>query len=88
MMTFLATSNEEDLLTPEVSDEALEAAEANEAAGILPSRAAHRLALRGLRRPGSGADSRNASARAPSRATKWLKDDDGLARMNESSRRV
>ena len=29
MMTFLATSNEEDLLTREVSDEALEAAGAN-----------------------------------------------------------
>ena len=33
MMTFLATSNEEDLLTREVSDEALEAAGANEVAG-------------------------------------------------------
>jgi hypothetical protein len=31
MMTFIATSNEEDLLTHEVSDEALEAAGANEA---------------------------------------------------------
>ena len=29
MMTFLSTSNEEDLLTREVSDEALEAAGAN-----------------------------------------------------------
>ena len=33
MMTFLATSNEEDLLTREVSDEALEAAGANEVVG-------------------------------------------------------
>ena len=33
MMTTLATSNEEDLLTREVSDEALEAAGANEVAG-------------------------------------------------------
>ena len=33
MMTFLATSNEEDLLTREVPDEALEAAGANEVAG-------------------------------------------------------
>jgi hypothetical protein len=32
MMTFLATSNEEDLLIHEVSDEALEAAGANEVA--------------------------------------------------------
>src|SRR5262249_22714385 len=31
MMTFIATSNEEDLLTHEVSDEALEAAGGNEA---------------------------------------------------------
>jgi hypothetical protein len=31
MMTFIATSNEEDLLTHEVSDEALEAAAGNEA---------------------------------------------------------
>ena len=33
MMTFLATSKEEDLLTQEVSDEALEAAGGNEAVG-------------------------------------------------------
>ena len=33
MMKFLATPNEEDLLTREVSDEALEAAGANEVAG-------------------------------------------------------
>ena len=33
MMTFLATSNEEDLLIREVSDEALEAAGANEVVG-------------------------------------------------------
>jgi len=33
MMTFLATSNEEDLLTHEVSDEALEAAAGNEVVG-------------------------------------------------------
>ena len=32
-MIFLATSNEEDLLTPEVSDEALETAAGNELAG-------------------------------------------------------
>ena len=32
MMTFIATSNEEDLLTHEVSDEALEAAGANDEA--------------------------------------------------------
>ena len=31
MMTFIATSNDEDLLTHEVSDEALEAAGGNEA---------------------------------------------------------
>ena len=33
MMTFLATSKEEDLLAQEVSDEALEAAGANEVIG-------------------------------------------------------